>query len=70
MERFNELDSVITLVEKHGIPKGTKGCIVHIYPDGKACTCELFDAGFHTIGVEDYEFDEIRRNDFENQKQL
>lgn len=68
MERFNEFDSVITLVDKHGIPKGTKGCIVQIYHDNKACTCELFDASFHTIGVEDYEFDEIRKSDCENEK--
>ena len=60
MNKFKEFDSIVTLVDKNNIPKGTIGCIVHVCEDFNAYTCELFDNNFHTIGVLDFEFNEIK----------
>lgn len=61
MEKLKEFDPIITLVDKQGISKGTQGCIVHVYDGYNAYTCELFDADFNTIGVKDYEYNEIKK---------
>ncbi len=61
MEKLKEFDSIITLVDKNDIPKGTIGCVVHIYKDFEAYTCELFDENFKTIGVYDFKADEIKK---------
>lgn len=62
MKKFKEFDPIITLVDKNGISKGTKGCIVHVYENFDAYTCELFNDNFDTIGVQDYENYEIKRD--------
>ena len=66
MEKLKEYDSVITLVNKNNIPKGTIGCIVHVYTDFNAYICELFDKNYNTIGVYDYDENEIQKYDLKD----
>lgn len=61
MKKFKQFNTIITLVEKNNIPKGTIGCIVDVYYAFKAYTCELFDEKYNTIGVYDYEENEIQK---------
>lgn len=41
---IKEYDIVKTLVEKSGFKAGTKGVVVSMYADNKACEVELWDS--------------------------
>ncbi len=61
MKKFKQFDTIITLVDKNNIPKETIGCIVDVYSTFNAYTCELFDEEYNTIGVYDYDENEIQK---------
>lgn len=55
-----------TLVEKNGIPAGTKGVVVSVYTSGPACEVEIWDETDYPIDVVTYLLSEIEEIDNSN----
>ncbi|GHU51400.1 hypothetical protein FACS189459_7070 [Bacilli bacterium] len=56
---FNELDNIITKVEKNGIPAGFRGMIVHVYEKGEAYEVEIVDKNLDSLDIVTYKNNEL-----------
>ena len=58
---IKEYDLVKTLVTKNSFPIGSKGIVVSIYSDNKACEVEIWDSDNYPIDVITYLITELEK---------
>lgn len=58
---IKEYDIVKTLVEKSGFKAGTKGVVVSVYADNKACEVELWDSEEYPVDVVTFLMGELEK---------
>lgn len=60
---IKEYDVVKTLVEKSGFKTGTKGVVVSVYADKKACEVEVWDDEKYPVDVVTFSLDELKKEE-------